>query len=120
MTGNVGSIPSDLEITAEQVIRRNATDTGWESAESGAGGHVILNSGSAIAVEDNMDFQGAGVIAYDDPGELSTVVEVDFNMHSNEIIAGREVTIPAGVTSVLGGAIVVSGTLNLNGSMVII
>ena len=93
---------------------------GSGGGSSGSGGHTIQDDGTPLAAQDNLDFYGAGVTAYDYATGSSTRVEVDFNIHSNEIVAGRGVTVPAGSTSVVGGAIVVSGSLILNGSMVVI
>jgi hypothetical protein len=82
------------------------------------GGHVIKEEGVALTQRDNLALVGAGITASDVSGE--TQVEVDWNITSGGILANKTVTIPAGQSSVVVGAFSVAGTLNLNGTMVVL
>jgi hypothetical protein len=83
-------------------------------------GHTIQDESTDLPNETYLNFTGAGIIAYDTSSDTATDIEVDFNVHSNEIVSGKTLTIDAGTTAVVGGPLTISGDLVLNGSIVIL
>jgi hypothetical protein len=92
----------------------------WSTITVAASGHTIQDESTDLPDETYLNFIGAGVTAYDCSSDTSSKVEVDFNIHSNEIVAGKTLTIDAGTTAIVGGPLTISGDLVLNGSMVIL
>lgn len=122
-TGSIVPLPVTLSSGSGYFLNGYNAITGSftsGSVSSSAGGHIIQSSGSVMAVQPALNFKGAGTEVTNNTSASSTDMRVDFNVHSNELIAGDSFTIPAGTTSVIGSPLTVSGALVIDGAMVMV